>query len=58
MSKQIFHTDQEQIPAFGIITYTNGQESEIEFFNQRTGATESYPVTEFIMRLIKMIMAA
>ncbi len=56
MSKEIFHTDEEGIPAFGIIRYQDGKDAEIEFYNQRTGARESYPIWEFVKRLVKMTM--
>ena len=56
MSKEIFHTDEEGIPAFGIIRYSDGKDAEIEFYNPRTGARESYPIWEFVKRLVKMTM--
>ncbi len=55
MCKKIFHTDKEGIPCFGIITYQNGRETEIEFVNKKTGARETYPVDEFITRLREMV---
>ncbi len=54
MTKEIFHTDEEGIPAFGIIKDPDRQEPEIEFRNPRTGAKESYPVSEFLQRVVHM----